>query len=245
MPNKSCLFVGCKSNSRNQPDLRFARFCKPSFDVNRAKLWIQKVNRPDFTLQRVTKYSYICEKHFPVGAELDYRKNLTLTPAAYGEDRNYVLPVPKLPEEIDSSYVVTSHLEITGKSGDDHSYAYPLDRCKATLEEFYKATDIPNVIQLTHRGLTIHKTEFYDPLDVSVPEEEDFQPVLQKPTKTYKKPKLKTYMRSARTQPTDEMIPKPPVKTYSGKRANRIVKKSEQTTESEIVKIEPVDPLLI
>ena len=242
MPNKSCLFLGCRSDSRKHPDLKWVRFCKPSFDANRAKLWIQKLNRSDFTLQKITQYSFICEKHFPNGADLNYRTNLTLTPAAYGEDRNYVLPVAIHPLELDS---LDSSYVITGKSGDDHSYAYPLDRCKATLEEFYKATDIPNVIQLTHRGLTIHKTEFYDPLDVSVPEEEDFQPVLQKPTKTYKKPKLKTYMRSARTQPTDEMIPKPPVKTYSGKRAKRIVKKSEQTTESEIVKIEPVDPLLI
>ena len=73
--------------------------------------------------------------------------------------------------------------------------------------------------------------------DVGVPEE-DFQPVLQKPTKTYKKAKLKTYLKSDRK---DESIPKPPVKTYSGKRTNKIVK-SEPT---DVVKIEPVDPLLI
>ena len=236
MPNKSCLFLGCRSDSRKHPDLKWVRFCKPSFDANRAKLWIQKLNRSDFTLQKITQYSFICEKHFPNGADLNYRTNLTLTPAAYGEDRNYVLPVAIHPLELDS---LDSSYEIMGKSGDDHSYAYPLDRCKAALEEFYKAKNIPNGVY-QYKGLTIRKTlktEFCDPLDVSVPEE-DFQPVLQKPTKTYKKTKLKTYLKSDRK---DETIPKPPVKTYSGKRTNRIVK-SEPT---DVVKIEPVDPLLI
>ena len=233
MPNKSCVFKECTSSTRKDPDLRFATFCKPSFDINRAKLWIQKLNREDFPLERITKYTYICEKHFPRGAELDFRKNLSLTPAARGEDRDAVLPVPKLPEEIESSCVI--------KPGEDHSYAYPLDRCKAALEDFYKATDIPNVIQLTHKGLTIHKTEFYDPLDVSVPDEE-FKPVLQKPSRTYGKPKLKTYMKSQRTKVSN-------VKTYMGTRTDKIVKVKSvnQTTESvPVIKLEPMeDPLLI
>ena len=62
--------------------------------------------------------------------------------------------------------------------------------------------------------------------------------MLQKPTKTYKKTKLKTYLKSDRK---DETIPKPPVKTYSGKRTNKIVK----SEPIDVVKIEPVDPLLI
>ena len=72
--------------------------------------------------------------------------------------------------------------------------------------------------------------------DVGVPEE-DFQPVLQKPTKTYKKANLKIYLRSDRK---DETIPKP-VKTYGGKRANKVVK----FEPTDVVKIEPFDPILI
>ena len=62
----------------------FVRFVSPEFDPERAKLWVKKVAREDFTVEDIDRFKFICDRHFPSETlDYDYRTNLKLTP--YGE----------------------------------------------------------------------------------------------------------------------------------------------------------------
>lgn len=85
MPVKKCLYASCGADSRKMKDLGFARFVDPSTDRNRAQLWVEKLSRPDFTVENISRYSVLCEKHFPDDTlDFDYRTNLELTPLKEG-----------------------------------------------------------------------------------------------------------------------------------------------------------------
>jgi len=79
MPNKSCAFYSCKSNSRKDPTLKWTRFVSPYNDLERYKIWFEKLKRPSYN---VTRNTYVCEKHFPQGTDLNKLTNLELVPEA-------------------------------------------------------------------------------------------------------------------------------------------------------------------
>ena len=79
MPNKSCAFYSCKSNSRKDPTLKWTRFVSPYNDLERYKIWFEKLKRPYYN---VTRFTYVCEKHFPQGTDLNELTNLELVPEA-------------------------------------------------------------------------------------------------------------------------------------------------------------------
>ena len=79
MPNKSCAFYSCKSNSRKDPTLKWTRFVSPYNDLERYKIWFEKLKRPSYD---VTRNTYVCEKHFPQGTDLNKLTNLELVPEA-------------------------------------------------------------------------------------------------------------------------------------------------------------------
>ena len=82
---KTCVYKSCPSSSRNDKDMGFVRFVSPEFDYERAKLWIEKVSRPDFTLEKIDRVKFICERHFPSETlDYDFRSNLDLTPYEEG-----------------------------------------------------------------------------------------------------------------------------------------------------------------
>ena len=77
---KVCVYENCDSDSRKHPDIKFAGFVNPDKDLARASKWIKLVGRSDFEIETITKDTYICEKHFPVGSNLKYSKNPDLEP---------------------------------------------------------------------------------------------------------------------------------------------------------------------
>ena len=79
MPNKSCAFYSCKSNSRKDPTLKWTRFVNPRHDPERYTKWFERLKRPSYD---VTGNTYVCEKHFPQGADLNKLTNTELIPEA-------------------------------------------------------------------------------------------------------------------------------------------------------------------
>ena len=45
-----------------------------------ARKWLQLLARSNLTVDNIKRCTYICSKHFPVGAQLDIRANPTLEP---------------------------------------------------------------------------------------------------------------------------------------------------------------------
>ena len=85
MPNKNCVFKSCRSDSRMDPTLKFARFPKQSINKKLAEEWVSRVGRDDFDLNSITHYSWVCQKHFPLDTEeFDYRYNGKLVPYREG-----------------------------------------------------------------------------------------------------------------------------------------------------------------
>ena len=72
---RHCAFGECHSNSKTAgPDIKFLPFPKPWIDLHRAKRWIHLCSRgPAFTVEKVTKDTYVCSLHFNIqpGDSLD------------------------------------------------------------------------------------------------------------------------------------------------------------------------------
>ena len=68
-----CAHGTCKSNGRKSPELRWATFPKKSVDENRARRWVELMHCEGFTIDSITKNTYVCELHFPPNVDLDYR----------------------------------------------------------------------------------------------------------------------------------------------------------------------------
>ena len=90
MPSKVCVFKKCKSDSRRHPWIKWAAFVSPkvSRNLERAEKWIKLLGRPDFTIERINKDTFICEDHFPEAdhENLDWKRNPNLTPFAHNYD---------------------------------------------------------------------------------------------------------------------------------------------------------------
>jgi len=90
MPNKHCMFAGCRSDSRkNDPDIKFVHFPMPTRDRKRARDWLHLSRRNvkngerrkgAFELKDISHHTFVCSRHFPPHVELDTRKNKELRP---------------------------------------------------------------------------------------------------------------------------------------------------------------------
>ena len=58
MPVKTCCYKDC-TNSTRKSDLRFIKFIKPHFALERAKLWVKNVGIPDFEIESIGRCTYI------------------------------------------------------------------------------------------------------------------------------------------------------------------------------------------
>ena len=54
--SKRCAYLDCLSDSRINPDLKWASFVKPTknYNVERAKRWVHLLGRTDFTVFDIT-----------------------------------------------------------------------------------------------------------------------------------------------------------------------------------------------
>jgi hypothetical protein len=79
---KVCCYGLCKNSTRKNPTVKFLPFPNPKTNLERAKRWVHLCGRPSFffSIENITKYTYICVKHFGRGENLDLRANLTLEP---------------------------------------------------------------------------------------------------------------------------------------------------------------------
>ena len=86
MTNFHCAHGLCQSDTRKTPEIRFANFPKPKFGRKRVERWIQLCGRTseNFKVSDVKSYTVVCELHFPVGVDLDYRTNPELEPYPVG-----------------------------------------------------------------------------------------------------------------------------------------------------------------
>jgi hypothetical protein len=86
---KHCCYGTCKSDTRNDASIKFIAFPKAKVDLKRAKRWIHLCGRADFSLDKITPYTYICVNHFPKGVDLNLQTNLDLEPfPAHAEDEH-------------------------------------------------------------------------------------------------------------------------------------------------------------
>jgi hypothetical protein len=77
-----CCYGECKSDSRKKETaVKFLSFPKLLSNPDAAKRWAFLCGRGiKFTADHITKDTYICSKHFPLGSVLDIRKNPSLEP---------------------------------------------------------------------------------------------------------------------------------------------------------------------
>ena len=90
MPHKHCSHGLCQSDSRKEPERKFANFPKPRFGIERVREWVQLCGRSkdNFDVKDVTKYMYVCDLHFEEDTQdLDYRTNKELKPFPVGHVR--------------------------------------------------------------------------------------------------------------------------------------------------------------
>ena len=81
---KSCVFEDCHNSTKNT-ELKFVSFVKPSFDLERAKLWVKLVGRIDFEVETISQNTFVCQNHFPPDCtDFKYWTNLNLTPIGKG-----------------------------------------------------------------------------------------------------------------------------------------------------------------
>ena len=80
MPTK-CFFKNCKSISdKNNKDKVFVPFVKPKTDLKRCVRWLQLSGRIPYSIDRISRNTYLCNDHFPPDEILDWRKNAKLDP---------------------------------------------------------------------------------------------------------------------------------------------------------------------
>jgi hypothetical protein len=62
--------------------MKFLPFPKPKANLERAKRWVHLCGRPSFffSIENITKDTYICVKHFGPGENLDLHANFALEP---------------------------------------------------------------------------------------------------------------------------------------------------------------------
>ena len=81
---KVCCYGLCKSRSVDKEEgVSFIRFPQKKDNLKKCRRWAFLCGRQDFTAKSVTPFTFICSKHFPDNAELDFRKNKHLEPFAY------------------------------------------------------------------------------------------------------------------------------------------------------------------
>ena len=75
-----CAHSDCRSDSRKNPKMKFAKFVKPSKDPIRAQRWTELMCRANFGLDDISSWTVVCELHFPENVNLDWNTNLDLIP---------------------------------------------------------------------------------------------------------------------------------------------------------------------
>ena len=91
MPNKYCVYSTCRSDSRKDKTIIFAKFVSPFDDLERAKKWVKLVGREDFGHGKITRNIFICDRHFPKSTlDYDYQTNPSLEPFKAGTPVNCV-----------------------------------------------------------------------------------------------------------------------------------------------------------
>ena len=89
---KSCVFSSCRSSSKKDNSIVFAKFVSPFCDPERAKKWVKLVGRSDFTTGKITRNIFVCERHFPRSTlDYDYQTNPALEPFKDGTPLHYRL----------------------------------------------------------------------------------------------------------------------------------------------------------
>ena len=63
------------------------RFPKVTIDSERAKRWAELMCRQNFAVKDITQNTVVCELHFPINANLNYRENEDLVPYPHGHKR--------------------------------------------------------------------------------------------------------------------------------------------------------------
>ena len=113
MPTK-CFFKNCKSISDKHKDKVFVPFVKPKTDLKRCVRWLQLSGRIPYSIDRISRNTYLCNDHFPPNEVLDWKKNAKLDPIPLHRlkkvDRSEVFRV-KDPQPPNSNPVIAPNVE--------------------------------------------------------------------------------------------------------------------------------------
>jgi hypothetical protein len=94
---KRCVYGTCMSDNRKDKTIRFIAFPKPKMSLGKCVRWIHLCGRENLSIEKVTPYTFICEKHFPSGAELNPHINPDLEPfSAHAEEESQRPPLAPL-----------------------------------------------------------------------------------------------------------------------------------------------------
>jgi len=76
-----CIYSGCDVNSGTcGPGVSMIRFPQPRDHLAICRRWVKLVGKKNFRAKNVNTFTYICSKHFPDDAVLDFKVNRTLDP---------------------------------------------------------------------------------------------------------------------------------------------------------------------
>lgn len=89
---KYCSYGLCKSDSSKEPNLKWAWFPQPKSHMTAAKLWVQLIGRSHFTVKDITRFTYICERHFDPDVLLNIKENPGLRPFPYKQPQFQQFP---------------------------------------------------------------------------------------------------------------------------------------------------------
>ena len=89
---KTCFFQKCKNYSTTAPDRYFVPFVKPHIDLKRCQEWIQLCGRPSIPVDKIKRWTFVCDEHFNAGEVLDPKFNKTLKPIPRQQQVQNALP---------------------------------------------------------------------------------------------------------------------------------------------------------
>ena len=130
MPGNVCFFDKCKNNSIKTPERYFVPFVKPHQDIRRCKEWIQLCGRPSIPVDKIKRWTFVCDEHFNGGEVLNPKFNLTLKPIPRNrlQQEQDVLPRAN-PQNVEFE----TDLSFTGPA--EKTYSKPVSKLENTVSK--------------------------------------------------------------------------------------------------------------
>ena len=137
MPGNVCFFDKCRNNSIKTPERYFVPFVKPHQDIRRCKEWIHLCGRPSIPVDKIKRWTFVCDEHFNAGEVLDPKFNKTLKPIPRQQQVQNALPrqqqVQNARANPDQNVELGEDLSFTGPA--EKTYSKPASKLENTVSK--------------------------------------------------------------------------------------------------------------